>query len=143
MCLHYINMKLVTVPYQHYGSCTYRVSGSVLCSLSRYKYATNTRTKTNKIALRQFTANQSTCRHLHCLKHKHTFRRGDSGNTVTVTEDKTICVLAKLIVCTGNVRIISRKIEILSQGTKKFVSDSVIFLETSLAYCVISTLLLI
>ena len=85
----------------------------------------------------------STSRHLHYLTHKHTFKHGARGSTVTVTEDMIMCVLAKLIASTGNVRIISRKIEILSQDTDKSVSDSVILLETPLAYCMMSTLLLI
>jgi hypothetical protein len=66
---------------------------------------------------------------LHYLTHKHTFRRGASGSTGTVTEDKTICVLAKLIASTRNVRIISQKIKIMSQDIKKSVSESVILLE--------------
>jgi len=91
MCLHYINVKLLTVPSEHCGSCTYHVSGSVLWSLSRNKYRINTRAKTNKIALRQFAASWSTSRHLHYVTHKHTFRHGASGSTVTVAEDKTLC----------------------------------------------------
>jgi predicted methyltransferase len=142
MCIHYINVELLTVPSQHYGSCTYHVSGSVLCFLSGYKYTTNTRAKTNKITLQQFTANQSTCRHLHYFTLKDTFRHGASGSTVTVTKDKTVCVLAKLIASTGNVRIISRKIEILCQD-KESVSDSVILLEMAWPYCMMSTLLVI
>jgi len=113
------------------------VSGSVLWFLIRYKYTINTRAKTNKIALRQFTANQSTCRHLHYLTHRHTFRHGVSGSTVTVTEDKTMCVLAKLIGSTGNVRILSRKIEFLCQDTRKSVSDPVILCVSELWVSVI------
>ena len=54
-----------------------------------------------------------------------------------------MCVLAKLIGSTGNVRIISRKIEILCQDSEMSVSDPVILLQTPLAYCMMSTLLLI
>jgi len=111
----YITLTWSCLQCLHYGSCKYHVSGSVLCFLSRNKYKVNTRTNINKITLQQFTANQSTCRHLHYLTHKHTFRRGASGNTVTVTEGKTMYVLAKLIASTNNFRIISRKIEILSK----------------------------
>ena len=125
MCLHYINMKLLTVPSQYYGSCT------IVSLVVSYAFLLdiNTRAKTNKITLRQFTASQSTCRHLQYLTHRHTFRHGVSGSTVTVTEEKTMCVLAKLIGSTGNVRIISRTVGILCQGTKNSVSDPVILFE--------------
>jgi hypothetical protein len=69
--LHYLNAIQLTVPSPLYGSCTYHVSGSVLCCLSRNKYTINTRDKTNKIALRYLTANLSTSRQFHYLTQTH------------------------------------------------------------------------